>query len=377
MINYSTETFSDMYGGVLLNRHQMFKTHNKEQNQARFLLQSAIYFVVILSKIILAKFLIQTDEVKHQKIIGLNFSVYKHRFRELSQDLVVVDYLYKQFNVEQIRLFKYVSFTQVINLLLERTTEEKQQHKKFKAHSVFYRFVCAAEYLLLESFIREHKFDEVVTAGLNDRYCIFLSSICKKLNVDFSIIQHGALTKFEGCYLIEGTRFYYMYDFSKLYLKYFFKNAETIEFLPCERKLKQQELSISNHEKNLAFACTPSNIHLNYQIIDIMISELNPEVNIYIHPHPREDVTTYKKRYSSIKNVIVTKNKIKNIEFLVTRISSLGVELEAVGIVPVFINLEEHETDYLATGKYQTFTTLPSFKSWLHCKSSIADEYKK
>ncbi|MEQ4788414.1 hypothetical protein ABN070_17280 [Morganella morganii] len=373
MHNLETETFSQIYSGVLLNRQQMFSTHNKENKKIHFLLQSIIYFIFIFIKIMLSKFLKQS--YFNKKIIGLNFSVYKYRFKELSPELTVIDYLYKKINKSQVRLHNYISLTAVIKLVYTKNSNDKKHYIKFENNNFFYRFVCAAEYNLLDNLISQNNFTEVITAGLNDRYCIFLSAICKKRNINLSIIQHGALTKFDGCYRIEADNFYYMYDFSKSYLKYFFKNTDTINFLPCEREFKHQELGNIDNEVNIAFACTPSNIELNFQIIDILLQDLAPTVKVYIHPHPRENNKTYEKKYAHIKNVCITKKKFINIKFLVTRISSLGVELKKTGIEPVFINLEGHETDYLATGEYLAFEKIPEFKIWLNNNSPIANMY--
>ena len=55
--------------------------------------------------------------------------------------------------------------------------------------------------------------------------------------------------------------------------------------------------------------------------------------------------------------------------------STLGVELKEIGIEPVFINLEGHETDFLHTGQYQSFTELDKFGDWIRNESVIKHHY--
>lgn len=370
-MNKNSYDINEYYIGVIQNRQVMFNTHNKKESKVKFFYKSIFYLFFIFIKILLSKIVNKTLLPKE---IGINYIVHKNRFYDYNKNLFIIDYFYKKINKEQLVLVKYINIKEAYYYFKEI---KKVTHldKENNYDNIAYRLICSLEFTLYKNLIHENNFSKVVINGINDRHTIFISKICQYQNIKLAIIQHGAFTKFENCYRVYADQFLYMYDFSIKYLKYFIENYDDIELIPCKKNKLLKALDNYPNKINVAFACTPSNIHLNFQIIEQIINSLSKEVTLIVHPHPREDIKIYTKKLSKYKNIVITKQKYKNIKFLVTRISSLGVELKELGIESVFINLEKHQTDYLDTGMFPSFEDLVKFREWITTKSTLKSYY--
>ena len=359
------------YNGVILNRQIMFNTHKKKESKIKFFYKSLFYLLLIFFKIILSK---TQNKTVVKKKIGINATiVHKQRFYDYDKNLFVIDYAYNKIDKEQLSLIKYINIKESFSYFKQIKKSKLDKHNNYD--NIFYQLVCSFEFSLYKNLIHQNKLSEVVINGINDRHTIFIAEICKKRNIKLSIIQHGAFTKFENCYRVYCNQFLYIYDFSIKYLKYFIINHENIELTPCEQHKSLVRLKDFPNKINVAFACTPSNIHLNFEIIECIIKNLSKDVTLIVHPHPREDIKLYTKKLAHYSNVFVSKTKYKNIKFLVTRISSLGIELKKLNIDSVFINLEKHQTDYLETGMFQSFEDLVYFRKWITTQSSLKSYY--
>lgn len=347
----------------------MFDQHKKSESVSSFALKGFIFLMTLLAKTVLS---LGFHKPTLPQRLGINWEIHKQRFFDYDEGLFVIDYFYRKMTKEQLRLFKYVNLLQVARYFLNIRSVGDLTGNNFD--NIFYRCVCAIEFSLLENIVKQNNIRHLFINGLNDRYTIYLTEICKKEGVKLSIIQHGALTKFEDCYTVYADEFLYMYEFSRPFLKYFIRNDQEVAFLPCKRK-KSLQLGTFEKHPNVAYASTPSNIHLNYAIIDAILLNLDARVNVLIHPHPREDDELYLAKYKHYPNVIVTKTKYQNITYLITRISSLGVDMHDLGIEPVFVNLQHHDTDYLSTNVFRTFTTLEPFRDWLITESTLHTFY--
>ena len=349
----------------------MFTTHHKSESKSKFRINSLVMMLLAFAKMFLGIFL---KKKKYPKHLGINWSVHKKRTLDYDPNVEIADYFYKRYDKEQIRIMKYASFWEVLRLIFSY-----KRPKDLPAHNNYGNFFLyvynAIEFSLMKNLILENKLEKVVINGMADRNYIFVGEICHRDKVKLAVVQHGAFTKFEGLHTIYADEFYYMYDFSLAFLKYFFTNYESITPVYCPNKKKLELVAEFDGEPNIAYACTPSNVELNFRIIDIILKDLSPDVNLIIHPHPREDDAFYANVYGKYPNVTITKQKYRNMLFLVTRISSLGVELKEIGIEPVFINLEGHETDFLHTGQYQSFTELDKFGDWIRNESVIKHHY--
>ena len=188
---------------------------------------------------------------------------------------------------------------------------------------------------------------------MSDRHTFFLSEICKKNRIYFTLVQHGTLFKIDNFKLCEVNEFAYCFDFSLPFLKYYLKNIEgiNIKFIPNESK----SIEVVEYEKgndNIAFACMPTNVALNFKVINALSEILNKNFNLIIYPHPREDFDSYLKAYNKNEKIIVSRAKYSNVKLVVSRVSTIGVDFANIGLPVIYVNFEQSETDYLATGKY-------------------------
>lgn len=354
------------YHGVVQNRKVLFETHNKSNDRFSFLIHSLVYLLGLSIKFMLSRFTRKTK--LNSNIVGISWLEHKkNRFNDYDANLEIIHYNFRKFDLNQIKIFSYIKISDLKNIFLISLKSHSQLPKSDSKYSnILYCFVCIIENSLYYNIIKDNSINIIVITGLNDRHSIFVSDIVNENDLQLFVLQHGLLTKFLNLYKICATRFYYTHDFSLDYLKYFFYNIHEIEFYHLPERSKHDWPSYLTEKNIIAYACTPTNIDYNFKIIDILIGEITSDYIIMLYPHPRENLKMYYTRYKNHNNVIITDKRYKNIKMLITRISSLGVDYSDIGVKPVFINIERHNTDYLSTGKFDVFNDLDSFKVWFH-----------
>lgn len=351
------------YKGVVNNRKVLYETHNRNLKKIKFLGQSIIYFSIIITKFILSRF--YKIESINDTVIGINWLFHKtSRFLDYDSNLLIINYNYKRLSKLDVKLFSNLKFIDLIYAFKLSPKTHFRLSKSLKDYSnVFYAFVCLVENLLYKHIIIDHNIKDIYIVGLNDRHSIFISDITYTYGLNLHVLQHGLLTKFDNLHKINVDKFYYTHDFSLKYLKYFLINIHQIEcvYLPDKKYNRWEKF---DHNLNIAYACTPTNIEYNIEIIKFLIDSVPNDYRVIIYPHPREGVNAYEKYFIKNEKVHITNKRYDNIELLITRISSLGIEYYDIGIKPLFINLENHDTDYLSTGKFEVFESLDAFKDW-------------
>jgi len=143
------------------------------------------------------------------------------------------------------------------------------------------------------------------------------------------------------------------------------KSGPTLIYLP--QKSKNLGLSIFKGRPgiNIAYASTHVRHNLNLQIIDSILAVMKLDVNLLIYTHPQENLSLYKK-YQNVDNIFIfQKERHINIQYVISRFSTIGIEFYNSGIMPIFVNLDNVETDFLATNTFKVFTDTSDFETWM------------
>ncbi len=357
--------FQYIYEAIILNKKKTLELHGEHESRVFFIFKSMVYFGVVLFKIILSKFIFFSHiQIPNDKVIAFNWSRFKSRLTDYNNDSQVFDYYFNKFDLEQIRLFKYVCLFNVFKLTFSINTEFAKG--TINRDNFFFRFVCAAEYLMYESLIKSADPKEVVVAGLNDRHTFYISEICKSSNIFYTMVQHGCLFALDNPRKCFVNKFVYCFDFSIPFLKYYLLDNDTIQlkFLKLNKSPLQTTESGSNLDL-IGFACMPTNVKLNIDVIDFLIENLSNKYNIAVFPHPREDKSIYSIRYKKDPKVMISEQKFSDIKVLVSRVSTLGVDYADIGCEVIFVNFEGSSTDYLNTGRFEVVSNLESLKPFV------------
>ena len=365
---------NSIYWYSLMNRKDAMKTQGIGRNYFQFLWQSFLYAVGIVIKILASYFI--KKSIFNSKAIRLSWTnTFYKRLIELSGDYPLVHYDYKKINKRQILFFKNVNFFKIIRATI--SIRKKYGDISFEQDNIFYRFIISAETMMFDHMISSNSsLQRIYIAGINDRQTVMLSELCSKYSVHLSVLQHGCFTKFLNQYKVIADEFHYFYDFSIKYMKYFFRDPDSVKLKHLPRKQSIDDLPKFENEKNIAFATTPIKSSINFEIIDILLENLHEDVTLIINPHPVEKINTYINRYGERKNVAISNIKYKNVMYFVLRYSTLGIEMRDLGMIPVFINIENYQTDFFEFGNVTVFTDLGDFQNWLHNISDIRTYYK-
>tara|TARA_R110000772_G_scaffold267854_1_gene392938 strand:+ start:14961 stop:16109 length:1149 start_codon:yes stop_codon:yes gene_type:complete len=344
--------FQFCYDAVIGNKKAALDLHNVKDDSFKFFISSVFYCLSIVAKIFISNLLAKKNNLRHLERIGVNWSRFSKRLTSFDSSMPIFDYYFSKFDKSQVLLFKDVSLLDVLKLSFS-TSSVKLENNGNNRDNFFYKFVCSAEFIMYKKLCEQIDPKQIVVAGLNDRHTFFLSEICKKNRIYFTLVQHGTLFKIDNFKLCEVNEFAYCFDFSLPFLKYYLKNIEgiNIKFIPNESK----SIEVVEYEKgndNIAFACMPTNVALNFKVINALSEILNKNFNLIIYPHPREDFDSYLKAYNKNEKIIVSRAKYSNVKLVVSRVSTIGVDFANIGLPVIYVNFEQSETDYLATGKY-------------------------
>lgn len=355
--------FSECYMGSLQCKEVMFRTHNKKLNSRKFLFESAVYFFVLVFKIILSRFF---SKSKLQPLVAFSWISYQSRFKDYKDDIFVLDYHYKEFTKNEFSVFRHLKISDIftVRYIYNRVESNSILNSKFQSacDNVFFRYVNIIEFCLVYGILKNKLINHVVIAGLNDRLTIYVCELARILKVRVTVLQHGAFTKFEGNYLTIADEFCFIYDFSLPYLKYFFRCTDKMQLTHLPQKKSRKIFHTPDWcSKFVTYATTPSNIELNISLIKLIRKSIPSEYKIIVNPHPREELSLY----NDLDGVIVTRKKYKGSELFISRISSIGVEMQMEGEVVCFVNLEGHRTDFIDSGYFNVFNRIEELQLFL------------
>ncbi len=357
--------FQFCYDAIVDNKQAAIDLHGVIEKRSKIVFLTIVYAAGIVFKLVLAKLIFKKYfPVTSKPRIGLNWSRFAGRLRDFDSEIEIYDYYYSQFSLQQIELFKGVTLSSIFKLFLATKCSKLDQNSY--RDNIFYKFACCAEFRMYQKLIHELQPQQVVVAGLNDRHTFYLSEICRQNSISYTLVQHGCLFAINNPKLCSVDEFVYCYEFSLPFLKHYISEVERVKltYLPIQPK----SLSMVTQEDgipSIAFACMPTNPQANISLIDELLETINERYRIIVYPHPRESLNIYQKSYSKNDRVMISQDKYKNVELVVTRISTIGIDFDRIGLPVVFVNLERSNTDYLMTGRYQVVKDGAELRTYL------------
>tara|TARA_R110001583_G_scaffold192512_1_gene359081 strand:- start:627 stop:1712 length:1086 start_codon:yes stop_codon:yes gene_type:complete len=256
-----------------------------------------------------------------------------------------------------------LKFLKGINLFyaLRFALEFNEKLTAFSYQSFFYRIYLSSVYDIIDQILTD--IDNVFISGHFDRFVSIISDISEKKEVELNLVQHGCIQIFKE-QLIKNKvtgNIYYLNDFSVPYFQTFLDFPKKTKFVKLESKKPEINFIQKSNKKIIVFGCQDAKPENNLLIINHLINHF-PNKLIYIIPHPREDIVYYTKRYKLYENSHISREKPLNVEFFVSRFSTLGIEYASIGIRSLFINIDNVKMDFIISGKYEVYNSLNQFK---------------
>ena len=83
-----------------------------------------------------------------------------------------------------------------------------------------------------------------------------------------------------------------------------------------------------------------------------------------IYPHPTEKSLKRYNKFEQKANVFLCREKVANINYLISSGSTLGMEYDLIGVPPIFINTLNIKSEIFLSKKFISFPDLEAFKEW-------------
>ncbi|WP_298542657.1 hypothetical protein [uncultured Aquimarina sp.] len=359
--------FQEVYNQDLFNRYYLYKNVNYRLGKTYSLKLMALNMLLIF-KLIISRFVKKKKINTNDNFISWS-PLHLKRSKDLAEKFETIPFERSSFSMEQLELFANISFNEISKYFFKVKKSDVRVLKNYSFYindSIFYRFLFIVEFLALKGILNGS--EKVLIAGYNDRTSLIISKICEFKKIHLSMLQHGVLGKKEEWKHLKADRFFYLYDFSKEYIAHQIEVNEFTELIYLPKKKSNLKLGTfikGVYSKNIAYATSPADSSKDIEILTrlIKISE-EKKVNLLIYPHPLEKETVYSK-FENNKSIFVTRERHKNVEYLISRYSTLGIDYFEKNITPVFLNFDGAKSDFLNANIFNVFKNFEEFDTWI------------
>jgi len=310
----------DIFDSILENKIKFEAQQKRNFSLKKFCFYSFLMIVRITFNINL-----KIKSKIQDEVLFLNWSNYNYLYDYIPIEGTNLSFNYRDNSYKN--LLVNINFFETITIFFE---ELFTLNKKNKIIRCFFKL----EYLMLKNYILRSNAKSIYINSVYDRYSYLVEFICKELNINFNIVQHGALSKFNLTNYHCCNEFWLLFKHSKEFLDSTFKINE-FKYLNIPSKI----VSDKNFSRFVSYGTTPGNDAENQLVIETLISLFK---TIIIYPHPRD-----KFNYSTYKDSLIINNvRYKTDLVFVCGVSTLGVEYLECGCNVIFYNPENKQTDF-------------------------------
>lgn len=179
------------------------------------------------------------------------------------------------------------------------------------------------DYYTIAYYIICNDIEKIVSSGMYERYCTFLSYLGKGIDIEIIGVQDGAAIDVDVPSKIYCNKMYVFDEFEKNIIKKFIANADCKFFLTGFTSTIKWDY-LNTEKKILAIASqdwfTDKTLKIAERIMDVIDLKVIQPV---IFPHPRENISDYRQLQRKYPDLIVTNSKYKNVDILITFYSTI------------------------------------------------------
>lgn len=351
----------------LFNRYFLYKHVNYDFGKAYGLKLVGLVFFLLLK--LGASRCVRKANIYGKQIFISWSSLHTGRSKDLAEEFELVEFNRLSFAKKQLAFFSRISITEFFknfSRIKKSELTNVQKASNYVNNTFIYRFLFVIEFMVLKEIIGAK--EKIFMAGYNDRTSLIISKICEKNNIHLSILQHGVLGRKENWKPLKANRFFYLYLFSKEYISCQIEVNSSTELILLPKRTSSLNLGTFQNgkfKKNIAYATSPADSGKDILLLNQLKKDLfEKEYNLLIYPHPLEKESTYK-GLKNDESVFLTRKRHKNVSYLISRYSTLGIDYYEAGIIPVFLNFDKQDSDFLNSKEFIVFEDLPSFRIWI------------
>lgn len=334
-------SFDKLFDKILYNERVIISEHGAKKKKTKYLLMlmlCAVFLLLILFKPVI-KLIGLVPKAFKEKEVGISWNkLHKSKIHGFKNDVPIIDIGY--YNQFRLLLISNIKIRKTFKNIVVCIQRKKINSPQELVYALYISFI----YEILKNLLKDTKL--ILISGHFDRWVMVLEQITNYYGIEMSIIQHGCFQIFKAPIIkinVTGN-FYYTYNFSNkaIDLYYNFKRNDVKYF--HDEQSSVETFENGDKKQVIVYGCQDVNPKQNHLIIQHLIRK-HPQKKIYILPHPREKITSYRKYLS--KNIVVTRSKPRNVTFFVSRYSTLGLEYMSIATHVIFVNLDGVKMDFL------------------------------
>ncbi|MEQ8363064.1 MAG: hypothetical protein RH948_09360 [Cyclobacteriaceae bacterium] len=343
----------EAYHASFHNRNIINRQAKISEQGLKFKVISLLYNLLLLVKVFIALF---QKRLNSKERIFVSWSPLHSKLAKKIGEENVIE-IKMGLHDDQTALYKSVSVVKAFQAArLVTTMNSKREITGFD--NFFFAFAFGLESQMIFNLIRNSR--NVLMAGQVDRFSILLSVLCRDMGKHFTFVQHGVNNQFDNLYKLRVDEIYYLFEISIPFFGCFVLEADKQIYKPIPQVKPNFEVC-DTYENAIAFAS--QFMVEDLRILDVLIEHWK-HGDILIYPHPTEKNLDYFRKYTAVSNVHITSKRIKNIKYIFSSGSTLGMEYDLIGVVPVFINLHKISSEIFLSQKYICFNDIDSFQEW-------------
>lgn len=349
-----TDLILEAYHASFNNRNIVYKRANINEQGTKFSIRSAVYLALVVVKIVVSRFV---QPLSARPTIFISWSPLHTKLAErIGQRPNLVE-IRNTISRDQTALYKNVHLCGALSIARKIFSHNGDRHKT-GYDNIFFCIAFVLEFRMLADITVQAQ--HILMAGQLDRYAIMLSILARTRKQYFSFVQHGVNNVFKGLYRLHADEIYYLFEISIPFFSAFVLEAEKKKFLPIPQ-VKPNFKPDPRYKNAIAFASQMQEADL--EILDIMI-QYYTHGDVLIYPHPTEKNLNSYRKYEKLGNVYITRDRVSNISHVISTGSTLGLEYDLIGVIPVFINLHKLESEVFYSEKFVQFDDIASFREW-------------
>jgi hypothetical protein len=352
--NMNLEQCIETYHASFINRNIVYAKNNFREQGILFTVRSIAFLMLVAAKVALSYFVRRPES---KVCLFVSWSPLHTRLAgKIGQAANVIE-IKNNLQKQQLQLFKNVSFSKAFNYA-RKAMNAKLDRLRTGYDNIYFCIAFMLEIQMMHNLVRGSK--HLFMAGQIDRYAVMLSSLGESENKYLSFVQHGVNNMFKGLHRLHVDEIYYLFEISIPFFSAFVLDADKTKYFPIPSVTPN--FKPDDRYKN-AIAFASQIVESDLQILDILVDHYR-NGDILIYPHPTEKDWNLYKKYKKYNNVFITMDRISNLRYIISSGSTLGLEYDLIGVPPVFINLNNIESEIFLTEKFLTFKDISSFRNW-------------
>ncbi|MGL5149162.1 MAG: hypothetical protein ACRC7N_01135 [Clostridium sp.] len=179
------------------------------------------------------------------------------------------------------------------------------------------------EFLIILNFIKNNQNKRIILASHFDRIITWISEMKKKYNFSLEIYQHGVVSSLEIPIKIniDEINVFFESEF-QLFRDYIIEKQKT-QYNVIGFKSNIEFFKKNSSEFKIGIASQKGYTQLTISLVEKISYLLKNNVEIYIFPHPQENIEEYKNYFKDNRIIIVSRVKVSNLDILITYFSTI------------------------------------------------------